>query len=206
MSKQACCFLFTLKPFQVYVLPSYTTKALCALDQTPHALMADRWASFKKAWSSQSKDLNLFQALAALRRITAEALSPKIGSAGWARCGFRAGELVQRGVVLSERFDEIFASKKAGAGDLGQPRSPTSAALDLLEAISPVKVKCTAEGCKASVAVTDRYCSKCGCKNAKFDADAAELYKQGRRPGWCKPPSMPEIIPETEAELKLVRN
>ena len=50
---------FESKPLHVYILPSYTTKALCALDQSPHALMADHWASEKKkAWSSQSKDLN----------------------------------------------------------------------------------------------------------------------------------------------------
>ena len=73
--------------------------------------MADHWAEKKKAWSSQSKDLNLGRGF--------------VSRAGWARCGFQAGELVQRGVVL-----------------------------------------------------TDRFCSKCGWKNPKFDADAADLYKQ----------------------------
>ena len=46
---------------ECYVLPSYTTAALCALDQQPHALMSKRWSAFKNAWSKNGNDLNVFQ-------------------------------------------------------------------------------------------------------------------------------------------------
>lgn len=46
------------------VLPSYTTAALCPLDQTPHSLMALRWGTFKRAWANMGKDLSVFEPLA----------------------------------------------------------------------------------------------------------------------------------------------
>ncbi len=86
----------------VFVLPAHCTCALCPLDQSPHSVMSTRWSEFKQAWSRREKDMNIFVALAGIRRCVSEGLSEKNCKAGWARCGFVAGERIQRDIVLRD--------------------------------------------------------------------------------------------------------
>ena len=138
-------------------------------------------------------------------RIVAEALSSQNALAGWARCGIIPGELMQKKVVLEERFAELFTSKKSGAGSLSAPQTSTANALSLVSKISPQKKTRGKHSCKCMVAVTMRFCPECGSENAHYDAKVAQLFKSGRRPGWHKPPEAEPLLPETEEEKKLAR-
>ena len=191
---------------ECFILPSHTTAALCALDQQPHQLMSLRWGTFKAQWSRSGNDLNIFQAIAALRRIVAEALSPQNALAGWARVGVQPNELMQKHVVLEERFSELFTSKKSGGGSLPAPQTSTADALSLVSQISPKKKKCGQNSCKSMVAVTMRFCPECASPNAHFDQAEADMFRSGRRKGWHKPPQ-PEVpqLPETPAERRLAQ-
>ena len=167
--------------------------------------MASRWAAFKSHWIQGGKDLTIFQGLAAIKRIHAEAVSAQNAAAGWARCGFRAGELAQRAVVLEERYTEIFSSQKAGPGNIGQQQTATSNVLGVLQSVSPSKVRCSNEDCKQKVTVADRFCSLCGTPNSKFDQKTYDLFHARRRSGWHKPADYVELQPETPAEQDLAK-
>ena len=151
------------------------------------------------------RDLNIFMALSLIRRICEEGLNEKNQRAGWARCGFVPGELLQRNVVLKERFEELFSSKKAGSGMDEKPSTKTSAALSLLETVSPKKLACSSSTCSAKVSPADRFCSACGAENSNFDKEIAELNKSGKRSGWYKPPEQPAIVPENPEEERMER-
>lgn len=188
----------------LYVFPSYCTAALCPLDQTPHSVMAARWAQTKAHLSRAGRDMNVFMAISLIRRIAEEALSEKNQRAGWSRCGFTPGEVVQRNIVLKERFEELFSSKKAGAGDLAAPQTATSNALGLLETVSSKKTQCSYPGCVGKVSPADRFCATCSQPNPKFDESIAEMAKP-KRSGWYKAPSQPAVVAENEEEEKLER-
>ncbi|CAJ1443933.1 unnamed protein product [Effrenium voratum] len=190
---------------ELFVLPSYSTAALCALDQQPHSIMSARWAAVKAQLSRQGRDINVFMALSLIRRIVMEGLSEQNQRAGWARCGFVPGELLQRNVVLKERFEELFSSKRAGAGFDAKPQTKTSAVLGLLAAVSPKKVHCSKAGCSQKVSLADRFCAACGEPNTAFSEEAAELVRSGRRSGWYKPPAPSAVVPENAAEEKMER-
>ena len=188
-----------------YVLPAYSTKALCPLDQLPHALMGRRWGAFKKSWAQRrGRDMNIWEACAGIRRIVAEALSAPNRLAGWEHCGFVPGLCLQRQKVLEDRFAEVFQSKRSGAGNVGSPKSKAAVALDLLDVVSPSRRRCDVDGCKGMVATTDRFCSKCGAPNSSYDAETAQLFQSGRKAGWHKAAKV-QVVPETEAERQLAR-
>ena len=186
-----------------YILPSYTTKCLMPLDQQPHAIMSARWAEFKRAWSRQETTLSIFQALAALRRIVGEGLSEANQRAAWSHIGFETGSRILREKILVDRHAELFASKLAGPGDLPEPKSKSSAALDLLKIASPAKKACQADSCNAQIPVTSKFCGDCGAANPHFDATTADLYRPGRKAGWRKVPEGEAIAPQTVEEDRL---
>ena len=129
-------------------------------------------------------------------------MSPANAAAGWSHVGFVQDLCLQRHKVLEDRFAEVFQSKRSGAGNISTPKSKASAALDLLAVVSPAKMRCGKENCKAMVAVTDRFCSRCGWPNDNFDKETDKLFHCGRKPGWHKP-LQPEIVPETDFERHL---
>eukprot|EP00435_Cladocopium_sp_Y103_P070720 s1005_g35.t2 len=142
----------------------------------------------------------------AVRRIVAEALSPQNALAGWARVGIQPNELMQKHVVLEERFSELFTSKKSGGGSLPAPQTSTANALSLVSQISPKKKKCGQNSCKCMIAVTMRFCPECASPNAHFDQEEADMFRSGRRKGWHKPPEsdVPQL-PETAEERRLAQ-
>lgn len=184
----------------VYVLPSYTTKACSPLDQQPHSVMSTLWSGFKAAWSRSHGNLTIWTALAGIKRCVEAGNTPKNALAGWAHCGWVPGECLQRQVVLSERAAELFHSKK------GQPLQPmksqASSALSLVAEVAPAKRKCTRANCKGTVTVTDKYCPHCGNENQHFDNKAHQAY-YGARSGWYRQEDEPQVSAETPAEKEL---
>ena len=171
----------------IYLIPPYGTKALCALDQQPHAWMSKQWSAFKQEFSRQSNaDLGIFPAIRALNFICSEALNEKNSLAGWSHCGIIPGEAVQRNKVLVDRFTECFQSKKAGGGLSETPTSKAAGALDLVQKISPKKERCTAPACKNVFSVAFQHCPACGAKNDNFVEKELVLHGGGKKPGWAK--------------------
>ena len=75
-----------------FYLPAYTTKCLCALDQSVHAEMSSKWKAFKQRWSGQNQAVGLFVALRAAHFLCEHALSPKYALASWSHIGVEAGK------------------------------------------------------------------------------------------------------------------
>ena len=194
------CDRYNAHPF---VLPAYCTKALMPLDMTPHAVMSKKWAEFKRAWARQDSTLSIWSALAALRRIVDEGLSAVNARAGWSHVGLQPGSGFLRDKVLVDRFDEIFASKRAGGGNLQEPKSQAAGALDLLKIVSPKKNRCQNGQCIAQVPETAKFCHECGAENRDYDVSVADLHKPGRKAGWRKPVENVSATPETKGETEL---
>ena len=163
----------------VFVIPSYCTKAMCALDMTPHSTMSLMWSKFKAEYARQTgSDLSIFVALRALQHIVTAGLSKQNALAGWAHVGFVVGQAINRNKVLVDRFNECFQSKRAGGGLEDSPESKTSGVLDLVARVSP--------GCKALFSVAYKHCPDCGAENPKFEAEALTWFGPGKKPGWVK--------------------
>ena len=97
------CHRQGIRPF---VLPPHTTRALCALDQVPHATMGALWGAVKKAWVAKKQSMNICEALAALRVVVGAGLDK--GPGGWKAVGFEPGEKISREQVLVKRAAEVF--------------------------------------------------------------------------------------------------
>ena len=170
----------------VFLIPSYCTKAMCALDQQPHARMSLQWSSFKRQFALQQGELGVIPALRALKLIVTEALSSKHSAAGWAHVGLVPGEPINRNKVLLDRFDECFQSKRSGAKLEEKPESKGSAVLDLVSKVAPKKEKCSNPDCRKAFAVTYKHCPSCGAENSHFDAQELMLSGPGKKSGWVK--------------------
>ena len=165
----------------VFLIPSYATKAMCALDQAPYAKMSDLWATFTRQYAQQTgNDLTIFPALKALQSICKDSLLPAMARAGWAHIGFAKSCPVDRNKILVERFEESFQSKRAGGGLAKRPTSKAAHALDLVAKVSPKKERCTAEGYKAVFSVAYKFCPTCGAENAKHDPQERMLTSAGK--------------------------
>jgi hypothetical protein len=110
---------------KLFYLPAHTTKALCALDQTPHATMARLWALTKHDWAVMKSTMSKLAAIAMLNVIVDTGLSPQNSVAGWARVGIETGKVINRDKVLVDRRVECFAS----TGKECKPDHPILAAL-----------------------------------------------------------------------------
>lgn len=173
----------------VFLIPPYCTKCICALDMQPHSCMSKMWSAFKQEHGRQvSSDLGIFPALKALRHIVHEGLNEENRNAGWAHIGLIPGEAVNRNKVLVDRFHECFQSKRAGGGLETTPKSKSAGVLDLVSKISPKKERCSQANCRHLFRLTYRHCPKCGAANEKFDAEEFALNGPGKKPGWIKRP------------------
>ena len=154
-----------------YILPACSTKALCALDQNPHAAMSAKWRSFKQQWAQTHGSLNLYQALSAASHIAAYGLSQDQVSAGWSRVGYTPNQQPNRNIVLVERSNEVFTSLTAlEKGQELEAISPHGkGTLDLVARLSPAKIACSS--CKSKITVVDKFCRECGRANEKFQSD-----------------------------------
>lgn len=171
----------------IYLIPSYCTKAMCALDQQPRARMSLQWSSFKRQFSLQQQgDLGIIPALRALKIIVTESLAEKHAAAGWAHVGLVPGEQINRNKVLVERFDECFQSKRSGVCLEETPQTKSAGVLDLVSRVTPKKEKCTNPACKSMVSVTFKFCPGCGIENMNFDAQESSLCGPGKKPGWVQ--------------------
>lgn len=155
-----------------YMLRGYLTRALCALDQEPHACMARLWSAFKGKWKN---NLNMYQALQAIREITQESLTEQRAAAGWARVGLKAGRSIDRDVVLVERYSEVIQSYKYAE----KPQTPL---MQVIEKCSPSKSRCKA--CQVWVLATSKYCQNCSIPNENFEKGTYEVHRDGKRSGW----------------------
>ena len=97
------CHRQGIRPF---ALPPHTTRALCALDQVPHATMGALRGAVKKAWVAKKQSMNICEALAALRVVVGAGLDK--GPGGWKAVGFEPGEKISREQVLVKRAAEVF--------------------------------------------------------------------------------------------------
>lgn len=171
----------------LFLNPSYGTKAMCALDTFPHGQMAAKWSAFKQEYSRQhGGDLGIFPAISALRHIVEESLASKPAAAGWCRVGIVPGEPINRNKVLHDRLTECFQSKRSGGGLSERPQTQAAGVLDLVQRISPKKERCTGENCKRVFSVADKFCPSCGTPNAHFDGQELALTGSGKKPGWVK--------------------
>ena len=70
-----------------FFLPAYTTRCLCALDQTAHSEMSKLWSQFQQLWPQKGLQGTLFVALKAAEGLCRQALTPAIASASWRHIG-----------------------------------------------------------------------------------------------------------------------
>lgn len=187
----------------LFLNPSYGTKAMCALDTFPHGQMAAKWSAFKQEYSRQhGGDLGIFPAISALRHIVEESLASKPAAAGWCRVGIVPGEPINRNKVLHDRLTECFQSKRSGGGLSERPQTQAAGVLDLVQRISPKKERCTGENCKRVFSVADKFCPSCGTPNAHFDGQELALTGSGKKPGRVKSMT-PEVKYETAGERRI---
>ena len=182
---------------RLFFLPSYTTRALMALDQHVHQVMSSSWKAFKQQWSSKSQPLSLFIALRAVHDFSKRALSTEIASSSWKRIGCEVGKAWDRDTLLVTRADEIFNSVRSVT------TMPASSALSALRLTAGTKNKCKGEGCGQFLEATMKLCWNCGAVNASFDQEQFDIHKRGFRGGWQKNAEleMSKLSPKEEALL-----
>ena len=157
-------------------LEAYTTRALCALDQTVHSQMAQQWKEFKRSWKSS---LNLYQALAALRGICSESL--KHNEASWKQCGFEINKELNRDRLLVDRSAELFSSEQNAT-----KRKPevSTRVLELVHKVAPKRKRC--EECNSWNLANHKFCPHCQSPNKNFDPETFQIHRDGRRGQWQK--------------------
>ena len=176
-----------------YFLRPYLTKAICSLDQNPHATMAFMWKAVKVEWGrTGEKTLSLFQAIPMLKKVVQAGLERAIQVAGWRQIGFTANSPINRAKVLEERAPLLFTSLKDSAPNA--PLTIGGRALAIVQSILPGKTKCTF--CNVTIHVVHKYCINCGKENREYCSDAAALHVEGRRKGWH---AQEEMGPASEA-------
>ena len=185
---------YGVRPF---FLPAYTTRACMPLDQTAHACMAELWASLKQQLAQRSQSLSIYVALKSIAGIVDAGLTEKNAVASWSRCGFCAGERLNRDKLFIDRAAELFQSLRDAKHEDAQPAEgkPAARALSLLSTVSPAKSKCAE--CAGWLDTHMRYCPTCGKENTAFDSEKADLLRTGHRKGWKRAlavqyPDLPE--------------
>ena len=154
------CIVAERQRCRIFILPAYSTKALCCLDQAPHQLWAREWARLKAQWKSKQASMNIHQALMCCSKISEVALSEEKAKQAYHVCGLDIGRPINRDKLLVERSQEIFGSLRAHASEAPTLESANKRAFDCLATMSPPKTKCSA--CGLRIEVTFKFCTECG--------------------------------------------
>ena len=169
---------------RIFLLPAYSTKALCSLDQAPHQLWAREWSRTKSQWNTRHGSMNIQQALLCCSKISEMALTDEKARQAYHACGIDIAQPLNRDKLLIERSQEIFGSVRAHASEAPDLQSKNKRAFDCLATMTPPKTKCS--GCGHRMEIICRLCPECGQENTAFDESLHSIYHSKRRAGWKK--------------------
>ena len=196
------CITLERNNCRMFLLPPYSTKGLCALDQIPHLCWAQEWARVKRQWSAKRGTMTICQALLACSKISMLALTEEKAAQAYRSCGLEVGMPLNRSKLLVERSQEIFGNVKAHGDEVPHLASQNKKAFDVVSTISPPRTKC--KECGKKLEVTAKFCSECGAENGSFDETLHGVMSSQRKSGWQKNMEWAaKRKPETSSEVEL---
>eukprot|EP00438_Fugacium_kawagutii_P030718 Skav209828 [mRNA] locus=scaffold2703:54694:55458:+ [translate_table: standard] len=146
------------------------------------ATFAAEWSRFKQRWAATHGGLTCAQALAAARKIAAEALCQEHATSAYHTVGIDCGASLNINKLLVERKHELSTSLKSNAAEVPKLSSASKRTFEAVAAIGPPKTKCPK--CTGKIDVVGKWCRHCGEENAAFDEALSAIHKSRRQSNW----------------------
>ena len=162
------------------------TKAMCALDQQPHARMSLQWSVVQAPVCFAARGARRHSSLESIEAHCDRSSFSKHSAAGWAHVGLVPGEPINPQQSSAWSIWWMLSIQKVWAKLEEKPESKGSAVLDLVSKVAPKKEECSNPDCRKAFAVTYKHCPSCGAENSHFDAQELMLSGPGKKSGWVK--------------------